>query len=129
MMRQGTYRERATDLLSALFLLLAMALTGGSGPLAAQTAPVSPLQSSSTDAGTGGHRSAPVIAKQQLLVSETRDAKAPQWGDGKPEPLLASEGTELPPPSGSMPVVSRSVAAVTTVAASPFDARAPPAQS
>jgi hypothetical protein len=116
-------------MLSALFLLLAVMLAGGYGPLTAQATPVPAASQSPTDAGNGGHRSAPVITKQQLLAGETRDAKAAPWDDGKPKALLLSGGLELPAPTAAARQAAQAFAFAASIAASNFDARGPPAKS
>lgn len=125
MTRLDAYRGRVADTLSALFLLLAVLLAGGYGPQAVQAAPAQ----SPTDLGTGGHRSAPFISKQQLLVSETRDTKVAPWDDGKPKTFLASALFELPAPSARGSHAPRIAATFASPPASPFDARAPPVRS
>lgn len=115
------------DALSALFLLLAILLAGGYGPQTVQAASA-PLQSP-TDLGTGGHRSAPFISKQQLLASETRDTKVAPWDDGKPKTFLASARFELPAPLAGTGHAPQVAATSASPPASPFDARAPPVQS
>ncbi len=115
---------------SALFLLLAVLLAGGFGPLTAQvqTAPLGGT-ASSTDSGTGGHRSAPTISKQQLLVVEARDSKSAPWDDGRPKHSLVAKGLELPLPAHGVSHVQQSGQLTNVNAASPFDARAPPIYS
>ncbi len=127
MTRQAPYGRRATDFVSALFLLLAFALTGGNPLLSGQSVPASPLQSSAS--GTAGHRSAPVVAKQQLFVIEARAAKASSWDDGNANPLLAADGFELSAPVGDPLPHSAGLASVSAFAAASFQARAPPALS
>lgn len=128
MKRLTAYRERAADTLSALMLFLAVVLAGGYGPLVAQ-APVVATQAAPVDAGTGNHRSSPVLAKQQLVVTESRDSAAAGIDDGKPKPFLAARGIDLSPhfvrATGTISVA----AAIIGQAASHFDARAPPANS
>lgn len=130
MTRLGTYRTKASDAFSALLVLFAVLLAGGYAPLAAQA----PLLSTGTpaapaDAGTGSHRSAPAIAKQQIFVSETRDIASAGWDDGHPKTFLASHGFDLAPHASGV-TATRPGAAITLVAAaSSFDARAPPASS
>lgn len=130
MTRLNAHIGKTTDMLSAFFLLLAVMLAGGYGPSPASVGPApATSQSSPTDAGAGGHRSVPFISKQQLLASEAEDDKATSWGDGKAKVFLPSRGFELVvrlvvtdhAPQTAMPVVA--------IAASPYQARAPPAQS
>lgn len=123
----STYGKKAADMLSALFLLLALLLAGGYGPLTAQM-PSIPLAgtTSSTDSGTGGHRSAPAISKQQLLVVEARDSKAAPWDDGRPKHSLVAKGIELPLAADGVSHAQQLAHFIVVHAASPFDARAPP---
>jgi hypothetical protein len=127
--RPNAYLGRTADTLSALFLLLAVMLAGGYGPLTAQVAPAPASLSLPTDIGAGGHRSVPFISKQQLLASEAEDDKASPHGDGKPKAFLPSQGLEL----GAFPVTahhaSQAFSCVAAIAASPYEARAPPAKS
>ena len=130
MTRLNAYIGRTADTLSALFLLLAVMLAGGYGPLTAQVASAQAASPSSpTDIGAGGHRSVPFISKQQLLASEVEDDKAAPHGDGKPKAFLPSQDLEL----GAFPVTSRrasqAFSSVAAIAASPYEARAPPAIS
>ena len=129
MTRLNAYWGRTTDLLSAFFLLLALLLAGGYGPLTAQVTAVPPASQSPTDAGTGGHRSAPAITKQQLLAGETRDIKTAPWDDGKPKAFLPSGGLELQAPAAGANQAPMAAAFVAPTAGSPYDARAPPAKS
>ena len=129
MTRLDTYWGRTTDLLSAFFLLLALLLAGGYGPLTAQVTAVPPASQSPTDAGTGGHRSAPVITKQQLLAGETRDIKTAPWDDGKPKAFLPSGDPELQAPAAGANHAPLAAAFVASTAAPPYEARAPPAIS
>ncbi|MEP9388223.1 hypothetical protein [Mesorhizobium sp. KR9-304] len=129
MTRLNAFWGRTTDTLSALLLLLAVILAGGYGPLTAQATAVPVASQSPTDAGTGGHRSTPVIAKQQLLASEIRDKKAAPWDDGKPKAFLPSGVLELPAPTKAAGSAAQAFASAPSTAASDFDARAPPAIS
>lgn len=130
MTRLGTYRTRASDAFSALLVLFAVLLAGGSGPLAAQAPlPATGAQSAPVDAGTRSHRSAPAIAKQQIFVSETRDIAVAAWDDGHPKTFLASRGFDLAPHAAGVVATRSGDAVALAAAASPFDARAPPACS
>ncbi len=125
--RPGIYRQKATDMLSAFFLLLAVLLAGGYGPLTAQAPLVADASKPSpTRLGTGSHRSAPGISKQQHLLSEVKDAKASAWDDGKPKHYLAAQGVEVPQPSGGDEHAHKATFSKVAVSASPYDARAPP---
>lgn len=125
--RPGIYREKATDMLSALFLLLAVLLAGGYGPLTAQVPLVADSSKPSpTRLGTGNHRSAPGISKQQHLLSEVKDAKTSIWDDGKPKHYLAAQGLELPQLSGGDEHAHKATLPNVVVSASPYSARAPP---
>jgi hypothetical protein len=130
MTQLGTYRKKTSDIFSALLVLFAMLLAGGQGPLAGQ-APVLSIgaQSTPVDAGTGGHRSAPAIAKQQIFVSESRDIAASGWDDGHPKTFLAALGFDLAPHVSGATATLPGAAVTLLAAASPFDARAPPAFS
>lgn len=130
MTRLGTYRTRASDAFSALLVLFAVLLAGGSGPLAAQAPlPATGAQSTPADAGTRSHRSAPVIAKQQIFVSESRDIASAGWDDGHPKTFLAAQGFDLAANASGTPATLLGAAITLVAAASPFDARAPPAFS
>lgn len=130
MRRLTTYREKATDALSALMLFLAVVLAGGYGPLVAQAPAVAvPTQASPADAGTGSHRSSPAIAKQQLVVTEARDSGVAGMDDGKPKPFLAASGIDLSPRFVRATGTTSVAAALAGPAAKPFDARGPPAIS
>ena len=129
MTRLNAYLRRTTDTLSAFFLLLAVMLAGGYGPLTAQGTPVPAASQSPTDAGTGGHRSAPVTAKQQLLAVEARDAKATPRDDSKPKAFLPSNGFDPAAPNAGVGYAVQIVAFAPPIVASGFDARAPPAKS
>lgn len=129
MLRLGTYRTRASDVFSALLVLFAVLLAGGSGPLGQAPLSATGSQSGPVDAGTRSHRSAPAIAKQQIFVSEARDIASAAWDDGHPKTFLASRGFDLAPHAARV-VASYAGATITLVAAaSPFDARAPPTLS
>lgn len=130
MRRLTTYREKAADTLSALMLFLAVVLAGGYGPLVAQAPSVAvPAQASPADAGTGSHRSSPVIAKQQLVVTEARDSGVAGMDDGKPKPFLASQSLDLSPRFIRATGTIFAAAAIDGPAERSFDARGPPAQS
>lgn len=126
MTRLNAYRARATDILSALLLLLAVMLAGGHGPLTVQAAAVASAQSA-TDAGR--HRSAPAVTEQQLLASEAEGDEAATWGDGNPKVFPPSGGLDLPVPTADADHTAQTFVPVSSVTASPFDARAPPAIS
>ena len=127
MTRPSPYSGKMIDMLSALFLSLAVLLAGGYGPLTAQTAPVT--SESVADLGTGGHRSAPVIAKQQFVVAETRDATLAPWDDGKPKVFLSPKGFDFAVPAASFIQPAQTFAFLPSFAGSGFNARAPPARS
>lgn len=124
----NAYKGRAVDTLSALFLLLAVLLAGGYGPQTVQASAPATSQSPS-DLGTGGHRSVPFISKQQLLASETRDAKVAPWDDGKPKTFLATKGLDLAAPFNGVGNTPQPAAFFASIAASPYEARAPPVRS
>lgn len=130
MTRLNAYLGRTTDVLSAFFLLLAVMLAGGYGPLTAQVAP-SPAasQSSPADLGAGGHRSVPFVSKQQMLAGEARDLKAAPLDDGKPKAFLIAKSLELISVAAGVAQAPLAAASGTSVAASPYEARAPPARS
>lgn len=127
MTRLNAYKGKATDMLSAFLLLLAVLLAGGTGPLQAPVGPAPPQ--SSADAGTGSHRSAPVVSKQQLLASEARDLKAAPWDDGKPKAFLRARGLDLAAPLAGPGAAPQDGSLLASASASGFDARAPPAKS
>jgi len=129
MTRLNVYIGKTTDTVSAFFLLLAVMLAGGYGPLAAQPVPAQASQSSPTDLGAGGHRSLPFVSKQQLLASEAEDEKATSWGDGKPKVFLPSQGAGLAPFAVAIDDEPQEALRLSSVAASPYEARAPPAKS
>jgi hypothetical protein len=125
MTRLNAYLGRTTDMLSAFFLLLAVMLAG-QGPLAAQADAAS---QSSTDLDNRGHRSTPIIIKQQFLVAETRDAKAMPWDGGEPKAFLQS--TNFGPANVSAGRLDDTELAgfIPRATSSGFQARAPPFQS
>lgn len=127
--RQATYRERATDWLSALFLLLAMALAGGHGPLSAPAQAQPANAQSGTAAGDVGRRSVPVISKQQLFASESEDDKAAAWHDGTPKAALPGREFELAAVPAGIVRAEQAAEFLVSAAASPFEARGPPARS
>ena len=129
MTRLNAHIGKTTDMLSAFFVLLAVMLAGGYGP---STAPAGPTpatsQSSPADAGTGGHRSVPFISKQQLLASEAEEDKTTAWGDS-PKALLPAQGFELANFPAGDDYAPQATVRFASLAASPYQARAPPAQS
>ena len=129
MTRLNAHIGRTTDLLSAFFVLLAVMLAGGYGPSTALSgsAPAT-SQSSPTDAGAGGHRSVPFISKQQLLASEAEDDKGTSWGDS-PKALAPAQGLELAAFSAGDHYAPQATVRFASLAASPYQARAPPAKS
>ena len=127
MTRPTSYSGRLTDTLSAFFLGLAMLLAGGYGPLTAQAAPVA--SESASDLGSRGHRSSPVIAKQQFVVTETRDVKSAPWDDGKPKAFLPPKGLDFAVPAVGVTHPAQSFTFIPSRAPSGFNARAPPARS
>jgi len=130
MTRLNAYPGRTADTLSALFLLLAVMLAGGYGPLTAQVASApAALPSSPIDIGAGGHRSVPFLAKQQMLAGEARDLKAAPLDDGKPKAFLLAKCLELTAVAGAAGRAPQAAAFVVAIAASPYEARAPPAIS
>ncbi len=130
MTRLNAYLGRTADTLSALFLLLAVMLAGGSGPLTAQVASAQAASPSSpTDIGAGRHRSVPFLAKQQMLAGEARDLKAAPLDDGKPKASLLAKCLELTAVAGGASHAPQAAALVVAIAASPYEARAPPAIS
>jgi len=125
MTRLNAYLGRTADALSAFVLLLAVMLAGGSGPL---TAPAVPATSQpQSDTGIGGGRSVPIVSKQQLLVSEARDEATPSGDDVKA--FLPPNALALAAPVAGPDPAPRLLAALPAIAASDFDARAPPAIS
>lgn len=128
MTRLDAYKGRAADMLSALFLLFAVLLAGGYGPQTVQAANPA-ISQSPTDIGAGGHRSVPFISKQQLLASETRDAEAAPWDDGKPKAFLPAEAFELAASFAHAGRGQQATAFFAAIAAAPYEARAPPLQS
>ena len=130
MTRLNAYLGRTADTLTALFLLLAVMLAGGYGPLTAQVASAPAASPSSpTDIGAGGHRPVPFLAKQQMLAGEARDLKAAPWDDGKPKAFLPSGDPELQAPAAGANHAPLAAAFVASTAAPPYEARAPPAIS
>lgn len=127
MTRLNAYLGRSTDALSAFLLLLAVMLAGGYAPSAAQGTGVPPP--SPTDAGTGSHRSAPFISKQQQLASEARDDTASSGQDGKSKAFLPPKGFDFAALTADLGPALQILAVAPAIAASPFDARAPPAKS
>ncbi len=130
MKRPGTYREGALDVLSGLMLFLALVLAGGYGPLSAQ-APAFPeaRHAAPSGAATGGQRTAPVLAKQQFAVAESRDVDGSGWGGDDPKALPASLALDLSPRFAHATGATRATFAPPVSPASSFDARAPPARS
>lgn len=123
-------RAKATDILSALMLVVAALLAGGYGLLTAQNQPVPSIQQSSLgDAGTGGHRSAPAVLKQHLVTVEARDAKMASWDDGKPKAFLASTNADLSAIAFGESRSPHGESALVGPSAAFFDARAPPAKT
>ena len=117
-------------MLSAFFLLLAVMLAGGYGPAAQQvgSAPAT-SQSAPTDLGAGGHRRVPFASKQQMLAGEARDLKAASWDGGKSKAFVPAKGFELADVAAGADQALPVAVSVVSIAASPFDARAPPAGS
>jgi hypothetical protein len=128
MTRFNAHLGKTTDMLSAFFLLLVVMLAGGYGPSTA-SAHAQTSQSSPTDLGAGGHRSVPFVSKQQMLAGEARDLKAAPLDDGKPKAFLAAKGLELEAVSAGAVQAQQAPAFNASVTASPYEARAPPAQS
>jgi hypothetical protein len=129
MTRLNAHIGKTTDMLSAFFLLLAVILAGSYGPLTAQPAPAQTSQSSPTDLGAGGHRSVPFVSKQQMLAGEARDLKAAPLDDGKPKAFLAAKGLEFAAVAAGAVQAPQAPTFVASIAASPYEARAPPAKS
>ena len=130
MTRLNAYLGRTTDTLSAFFLLFAVMLAGGYGPLTAEVASApAASQSSPTDLGAGGHRPVPFVSKQQMLAGEARDLKATSWDDGKPKAFLAAKAFELTAVPAGTNHAPQATAFFAAIAASPYEARAPPAIS
>lgn len=117
-------------MLSAFFLLLAVMLAGGSGPSTAQVGQASaPSQSSPIDVGNGGRRPVPVVSKQQLYVGEASESNSSSGDDGKSKVFLPAKGLELQAVAAGLDHAPQAVVLAASFAASPFDARAPPAKS
>jgi len=129
MTRLNAFMGRTTDMLSAAFLLLALVVAGGYGQPAAQADARAAAQSAAPVANTGGHRSVPVISDPQLFASEAKDAPSASWDDGKAKSFLAPHAIAFAPFVAARGLTPRSAAQVVAIAASDFDARAPPAIS
>jgi hypothetical protein len=130
MKRLNAHLGRTTDMLSAFFVLLAVMLAGGYGPATAQVGPApATSQSSPTDLGSGSHRPVPFVSKQQLLAGEARDLKATSWDDGKPKAFLTAQGLDLANIATGTDYARPTAASVASIAAAPYEARAPPARS
>ena len=129
MSRLNAYLGKTTDALSAFLLLLAVMLAGGYAPSAAQGTAVPATSEAPTDAGTGGQRSTPFISKQHQLASEARDDNASSGEDGKAKVFLPSKGFDLGASTTGLGPAPEALAVAPSIAASPFDARGPPARS
>jgi len=130
MTRLNAHLGRTTDMLSAFFLLLAVMLAGGYGPPAQQiTSAPATSQSAPTDLGAGGRRHIPFVSKQQMLAGEARDLKAASWDGGKPKAFVPAKGFELADIAAGADQARPAAVSTASIAASPFDARAPPVQS
>jgi len=129
MTRLNAIMGKTTDMLSAAFLLLALIVAGGYGQPPALAGTQGEAQSALPAANTGGHRSAPVISDPQLFVSEAKDAPSATWDDGKAKSFLAPHAIAFAPFVAARGLAARSAAQVAAIAASDFDARAPPAIS
>ena len=130
MTRIDAYLGKTTDVLSALFLLLLLMLSGGLGPSVPHgTAVAASTTRAPVDAEPAGHRSTPLVSEQQQLVSEAGD-DLPSFGKGgKTKTLLPSAGWGLHRPLSGPGAARHLVAVADGVLSSPFDARGPPAQS
>ncbi len=130
MTRFSTYRAKAADMLSTLLLLLAVLLAGGAGAAGYQGAAGSAAPLTTADGlGKAGNRSTPVLAKQRLLVSEAKDDTSGSSDDGKSKKFLASGPFFIAAPSSGAASDAPLPASQPANAASPFDARGPPAIS
>ncbi|HEY6631114.1 MAG TPA: hypothetical protein VIZ90_06665 [Rhizobiaceae bacterium] len=129
MTRLNAYIGKTTDMVSAFFLLLAVILAGGYAPSTAQSAAAQTSQTAPTDLGAGGHRSVPFISKQHLLASEAEDDKATSFGDGKAKAFVPARGFELAASPAAVDDEPQAAPRLASVAASPYEARAPPATS
>jgi hypothetical protein len=128
MTRLNAYIGRTTDTLSAFFLLFAVMLAGGYAQPTAQVASA-PAQSSPTDVGTGNHRPVPFVSKQQLLIGEAKDFGTASGDDGKSKAFLPAKDFELSTVAAKADHTSQAVVFFAAIAASPYEARAPPAIS
>ena len=130
MTRIDAYLGKTTDVLSALFLLLVLVLSGGIGPSLPQGAAVAASTTRApVDAEPAGHRSTPLISKQQQLVSDAGDDLPSMGKGGKTKTLLPAGGWDLHRPLSGPGAAGYLVAVADSVLSSPFDARGPPAQS
>jgi len=129
MTRLNAFMGRTTDMLSAAFLLLALIVAGGHGQPPAFSDAKAAAQSAGPAANTGGHRSAPVISDPQLFASEAKDAPSATWDEGKAQSFLVPHAIAFAPFVAARGLAARSTAQVAAIAATDFDARAPPAIS
>ena len=129
MTRLNAFMGKTTDMLSAAFLLLALLVAGGHGQPPAQSDALAAAQSAAPAANNGGHRPAPVISNPELFASEAKDAPAATWDDGKAKAFLVPDAIEFAAFVAAVGHSAQSAAQVAAIAASDFDARAPPAIS
>lgn len=116
-------------MLSAFFLLLAVMLAGGYAPPTAQAASLALPHSAPTDVGSRNHRPVPFLSKQQMLAGEARDLKAASWDDGKPKAFMPVQGFDFADIAAAADQAPPVAAPAASIAASPYEARAPPARS
>ncbi len=130
MTRLNAYIGRTTDTLSAFFLLFAVMLAGGYAQPTAQvaSAPASnPRRPMSALATTAPSPSSP---SSNLLIGEAKDFGTASGDDGKPKAFLPAKDFELSTVAAKADHTSQAVAFfVAAIAASPYEARAPPAIS
>ena len=120
---------KTTDMLSAAFLLLALLVAGGHGQPPAQSealAAAQPAAPAARPGPTARRQSSPTL---KLFVSEAKDAPAATWDDGKAKAFLVPDAIEFAAFVVAVGHSAQSAAQVTAIAASDFDARAPPAIS
>lgn len=129
MTRLNAFMGKTTDMLSAAFLLLALLVAGAHGQPPAQSEVQAAAQSAAPAANNGGHRSVPAISNPALFASDAKDAPSATWDDGKAKSFLVPDAIEFAAFVAAVGQAAQSAAQVVSIAASDFDARAPPAIS
>jgi hypothetical protein len=129
MTRLNAIMGKTTDVLSAAFLLLALLVAGGHGQPPALSATQAAAQTGVPAANNGGHRSVPVITNPELFAAEAKDAPSAKWDDGKSKSFFVPATLEFAAFVAAVGHSAPCAAQVAAIAASDFDARAPPAIS